>query len=412
MLGKKNGSNGSSSSSFPFLFVLLMFFVLLICVGGEQKREEREEEEEGVFSKEKVNFVRKDLFFDSSLDSDSLIKFWTKERMEAAKPMPFPIYSSSSSSSSSSSQISSDQNTASTSSTSDEESCTGLYETNKSRSWYTNYPGRAVGKLFFFMGKTAFTCSASIVQTKYIWTAGHCLYEQATETYSSKVLFSPGYYDGNSPYGQFTANEIFVPDKWIDLSDRRARSYDYGVLGLTKDVQSAVKSSLPLVVDLSPSTTEYQSVGYPAVDPFNGKYAHICISNMCARDQTTFPDPSPVGISCDATQGSSGGPFMEEKTRIGQSPQYFLASVTSYGLEDRPDVIFGPYFNGGTASFWESILNARVPNQEIDPVKTKGTFTSKYLWIVVVLSAFAVAIGVTLIIRWAVGNSSGPRYET
>ena len=32
---------------------------------------------------------------------------------------------------------------------------------------------------------------------------------------------------------------------------------------------------------------------------------------------------------------------MEEKTRIGQSPQYFLASVTSYGLEDRPDVIFG-----------------------------------------------------------------------
>jgi hypothetical protein len=87
----------------------------------------------------------------------------------------------------------------------------------------------------------------------------------------------------------------------------------------------------------------YQSYGYPAAPPFNGERLWRCTSTLQTQD--TSANPATNGIGCDMTGGSSGGGWI-----VGSS----VYSVNSYGYNNQPDVMYGPY-QGSVA---QSLYNA------------------------------------------------------
>lgn len=93
---------------------------------------------------------------------------------------------------------------------------------------------------------------------------------------------------------------------------------------------------------MTPTAVTYASYGYPAGSPFNGAWENTCTSGSCGRDNSVTP-PS-VSISCDSTGGCSGGPWLVNSNQIG--------SVNSYGYNNQPNVLYGPFFDATTNSFY------------------------------------------------------------
>jgi hypothetical protein len=87
----------------------------------------------------------------------------------------------------------------------------------------------------------------------------------------------------------------------------------------------------------------YQSYGYPAAPPFDGERLWRCTSALQSSD--TDANPPTLGIGCDMTGGSSGGGWI-----VGSN----VVSVNSYGYDNQPDVMYGPY--QGTVA--QSLYNA------------------------------------------------------
>eukprot|EP00009_Paramoeba_aestuarina_P000002 CAMPEP_0201507074 /NCGR_PEP_ID=MMETSP0161_2-20130828/859_1 /ASSEMBLY_ACC=CAM_ASM_000251 /TAXON_ID=180227 /ORGANISM="Neoparamoeba aestuarina, Strain SoJaBio B1-5/56/2" /LENGTH=209 /DNA_ID=CAMNT_0047901347 /DNA_START=103 /DNA_END=729 /DNA_ORIENTATION=- len=137
--------------------------------------------------------------------------------------------------------------------------CSKEYENLTNESHYSEYPFSSVGVLFFELAKVAYQCSASIASGKYIWTAGHCLYDRDTQTYSKKVTFIPGYINGTSAYPQFPLKTTYVPSNWrsTTIENNQSLAFDYSMGELLDNVESSIGSHFDLVVNLVPSDVEY-----------------------------------------------------------------------------------------------------------------------------------------------------------
>src|SRR5207253_1428540 len=84
-------------------------------------------------------------------------------------------------------------------------------------SMYKLSPYRAIGKLFFSIaGQGDFSCSAAVVSSSnksVVWTAGHCVYT-AGVGFHSNFSFVPGRRARSSPFGAWTAKQVFTLAGW------------------------------------------------------------------------------------------------------------------------------------------------------------------------------------------------------
>jgi len=218
----------------------------------------------------------------------------------------------------------------------------GVFTRYTNKADYTKFPLNAVGKIFFTMSGANYVCSGAVVGTatsKTIITAGHCVYDDVANRFATNVQFAPEYFNGNGPLGRYTATKLCTTTQWRD-SDF---GYDYATAQFANSFPTSV-GRLKLVTGLNPtSTLKYHSYGYPAGTPFNGAYINECNSFFCGRDSRA--NPPTVSISCDSTGGSSGGPWTYDNTNI--------ASLNSYGYSNEPNIMYGPYFNAATQTFWD-----------------------------------------------------------
>jgi len=207
-----------------------------------------------------------------------------------------------------------------------------------SDAWYAN--NRAVGKIFFRSGQYDYVCSGSIGANNLVWTAGHCVHD-SKDGWSKNFVFVPGYCldKGTS----FTASNLYTTSQWQTKEDF---SFDYAIAKFTGTPFSALPK-LALVSNLTPSSSSYLSEGYPAGKPFNGSFANTCQSLGCIRDPSGSPNP--VGMSCDSTGGSSGGPWI-----VGGR----IAGLNSYGYDSQPNTMYSPFFNTATNNFFNTVVNA------------------------------------------------------
>ncbi|ROR72475.1 trypsin-like serine peptidase [Bogoriella caseilytica] len=198
-------------------------------------------------------------------------------------------------------------------------------------------PVSHIGKVFFTIAGVDYVCSANSVVSDNdatVATAGHCLNDGAG-TFASDFIFVPAYDNGQAPYGQWPAVDLITASAWSQQEDI---NYDIGFAV----VSSSDGASLTEAVGASgvafnqPRGQSYTAYGYPAGFPFDGETLETC-AGVAQND--TFGGTQSIGIPCDMTGGSSGGPWL-----LGSGPTGVQNSVNSFGYHALPDVMFGPYW--------------------------------------------------------------------
>lgn len=222
------------------------------------------------------------------------------------------------------------------------------------------YPERTHGRVFFRIpGRGSFYCSGTVVRSpgrSAVVTAGHCVYDDVARRFASHWMFTPGYENGDAPYGKWVARRLATTPRWRSKADLR---YDVGVAIVRRNNNGrAIQNRVGArgIAFNQARNHFYRAYGYPAQSPYNGERLYRCDSPYRGDDRE-FSEPRPMRIDCDMTGGSSGGGWV-----VGDS---YVASVISYGYEYPPlycslnpcperDKLFGPYFGNAVRSLYRS----------------------------------------------------------
>jgi hypothetical protein len=193
-----------------------------------------------------------------------------------------------------------------------------------------------IGKVFFTQGGQDYVCSGNAVSSgneSTVATAGHCVNEDGS--WATNWTFAPGYDNGETPYGLWTASDLYSTQQWISGEDM---NYDAAFAVVTPESGSATLTDTvggSAVAFNAQRGQQYTSYGYPAAAPFDGESLENCQGT--AFDDT-LGDTDDQGIDCDMTGGSSGGPWFLGGASGAQN------SVNSFGYTNQADVMYGPYF--------------------------------------------------------------------
>jgi len=225
-------------------------------------------------------------------------------------------------------------------------------------SQYTVYPNRTHGKLFFSQhtptGDGNFVCSGTVVTSVGHWlveTAGHCVANSATHTFSFNVKFVPGYRSGQAPFGSWTASRLWTKADWINNGNLRE---DRGFIIIRKNSSGQRIQDVTGSEGIAFNQSYLQHVvdfGYPAASPFTGETEQLCLASFEETDPfDTNAGSVQWGIGCDQTGGSSGGGWV-----IGYGPGGgFVNGHNDYKYTNpsRPLEMFSPYFDNSELSLY------------------------------------------------------------
>jgi V8-like Glu-specific endopeptidase len=217
----------------------------------------------------------------------------------------------------------------------------------------TAAPYRTSGRVFAVVGQYLVYCSATVVNTankSVVFTAGHCVNSGGPSPtwYGRHWAFIPGYHDGQRPFGTFVARELWSSTPWA-----QSENYDYdfaaAVLGRNSRGQRVAAAVGGRGFASGQSRNQvFEALGYPATEAFNGESLWGCNSPFLRDDPEPIAGgPAALGINCDMTAGSSGGGWIVG----GQN----LNSVTSFGYDGLPDVLFGPYFGQAAWKLYSNV---------------------------------------------------------
>ncbi|MEU0478498.1 peptidase [Streptosporangium sp. NPDC006013] len=214
---------------------------------------------------------------------------------------------------------------------------------------------KTTGRVFFtYQGRNA-SCSANAVTSENrstVITAGHCV--RMGGAFHSNWVFVPGYENGNRPYGTWVATTLYTTPQWNNTED------------INYDVASAVvaplngRSLTDVVggqgVSFNQSRrAQMHSFGYPAAGPYDGSKLVYC----AGRAFDDFLMSRDIGLNCNMTGGSSGGPWFlgfNESTGLGT-----LNSVNSFKYDFASGWMFGPYFGTDAQAVYEAAQTTGAP---------------------------------------------------
>jgi V8-like Glu-specific endopeptidase len=308
--------------------------------------------------------------------ADGATDYWTKERMRDALPAPTPYVSREAAARAAASPSLGEPivvpPTTPRPGTDEAEvgptrTGTGPYPYSRNEIVNTqDFPYSAHGKIFFTDRSNGldYVCSGTIVSTvdpndpegdpgngSVVWTAGHCVFLGSWHT---NWVFVPAYRDGNAPLGEWPAVHLSAPAAWVDGNSLRQ---DLGAAVIDTDPAGRTISSIAGgrgIAFGAARASFYQSFGYPAVNndgaipEFSGEREFVCQSAHGADDDLQGgKGPPTMAIGCDMTGGSSGGGWILENK--------YVASVNSYGYDDEPEVMYGPYHGDEATALYESV---------------------------------------------------------
>lgn len=219
---------------------------------------------------------------------------------------------------------------------------------------YRVYPYRSIGKLFFKRGGRSYVCSAASIGGNAIWSAGHCLHAGNNQSsgWSTNVVFVPAYKDGNAPYGQWKAKQLWVRNAWYKNGNPNGLCQDMGGAILYPKNSKKI-SQVVGWLGFAWNWSRYQhwcQFGYPAASPFNGKRL-IENASSYAYNGSLSCSPKPVGVGSDLTGGSSGGPWI-----IKFGTANYVNGCNSYRRSNKPQEMFSPYFNNNAKSLFDQLM--------------------------------------------------------
>ncbi|MFC1922288.1 trypsin-like serine peptidase [Chloroflexota bacterium] len=229
---------------------------------------------------------------------------------------------------------------------------------------YQVFPYSTIGVLFFSQYGVDYRCSAASIGKDAVWTAGHCIHTgDGTEGgWSEDVIFVPAYKNGEAPFGVWTAYNTWTKGSWYSSKDLR---FDMGGAVLNTNSSgkmiSQVVGNLGFSYNLNSSIELWFNFGYPSEAPFDGRWQYICTGPFAYDDpvgpnlNTPWSPPYPVGMGCDMTRGSSGGPWIKDFSGVAGSAN-FLNGNTSYRHLSNPEELFSPYFGDAAKTLWNQLM--------------------------------------------------------
>lgn len=204
-----------------------------------------------------------------------------------------------------------------------------------------------IGKLYVHLGASDYSCSASVITSENgdtLFTAAACVWDSETQTWTSNVVFVPGYSSGSAPYGTWVWRTVAAMNGWTQFTDfnynvaivllapsstgRHVQDYT-GALGLTINAQKQAQ------------TVAY---GYSS----NVQQGEVLARCSGLATPANIPsDPSFLGmrLPCSVSGGSAGGPWTQDSN--------YQSSVNSFTLASQSNVMFGLYFGDAVLSLWE-----------------------------------------------------------
>jgi V8-like Glu-specific endopeptidase len=368
--------------SMTTLFVLAFFAVALACAPGMAWAASPVQV---VASKDTTNLAA------------SVQNYWTEARLQAAKPMPMPVVSGTEQAAlaelgnkyvpdgppvleRSGKPGTSTVNTLGldVSALLDDSSIEPLFGTSPfSYTRYRNFPDNlaeyqtfphsTIGKLFFTIpGQGNYVCSAAVVNStnlSVVWTAGHCVYTPGVG-FHTNFSFSPARRAASNPYGLWTAKKAFTLEGW----QQNKLQYDHGALVMNRlsGVRIGTKVGFLGFAANLPRQQHWHLAGYPAAArnlgatpsgaQFDGEHLELCSATYAANDNPapgTSADPNTIGVGCDQTGGTSGGPWIKDYSGVNGTTN-LLNGNNSYRYDSGtvPDILrlYGPYFTTGAVN--------------------------------------------------------------
>ncbi|MFC4059277.1 trypsin-like serine peptidase [Planomonospora corallina] len=212
------------------------------------------------------------------------------------------------------------------------------------------------GRVFFtYQGRNA-SCSGTAVTSENrstVITAGHCV--KMGGAFHGNWVFVPGYAGGERPYGTWVATTLYTTPQWNDSED------------IDHDVAAAVVAPLDgrRLTDVvggqgvsfnRARRQQMHAFGYPSAAPYDGSRLVHC-SGRAFDDHLMSRD---LGLGCDMTGGSSGGPWFlgfDERTGTGT-----LNSVNSFKYGFAPGWMFGPYFGPEAHAVYQAAQRTDTPS--------------------------------------------------
>jgi hypothetical protein len=211
------------------------------------------------------------------------------------------------------------------------------------------FPFRTHGKVFFTLGLSDYSCSATAVRSpsrSLVWTAGHCVSDPGPvgPVFATNWEFVPGYKEGRRPFGEWPASSLATTPQWggrgpLDGGDP---AFDFGAAVVAPRASRHLEDAIGArrIAFRGARDKIYSAFGYPAERPppeFDGSHLFVCRSRYRGSDPV-FGPPLPLRISCDMTAGASGGGWV-----VRRGDRRYVASVTSYGYRSQPNSVYGPY---------------------------------------------------------------------
>lgn len=160
----------------------------------------------------------------------------------------------------------------------------------------TSYPWRAQAKLYvkYPNGKT-FICSGTLINPKYLISAGHCVFDKGQGGWATSIEIIPGLDNNYKPYGSVYASYMRTYQGWtIDENS----NYDISLITLNSAIGNTV-GWFGYTYYANPTGVSANIVGYPG-DRDNGLRMYFHYGPVLSTD-TYF-----INYTIDTAPGQSG----------------------------------------------------------------------------------------------------------
>jgi V8-like Glu-specific endopeptidase len=237
-------------------------------------------------------------------------------------------------------------------------SAIGLMSVTDGRPWTgAGLPTTAIGRAFYLddVGDLKY-CTAMSLRSdggNALLTAGHCVINASNGHWFNwdyqynhwgNWIFVPGYNNGNAPYGEWYAHQLWVVPDYVNTQGNY--KYDIGAAVMDSNLSG---QHLQDVVGAEgaqwnwPLEQDVTAFGYPrdGSPSFNGEVLIYCQGR-------TYTDQYAVEtLDCNQGSGASGGPML---ARFDGSFG-FADSMMTYG----PSPTYGAYFGDDMGTLWANI---------------------------------------------------------
>ncbi len=224
------------------------------------------------------------------------------------------------------------------------------YDVNTNEALWKIYPHKWSGLFTFTTPSGNASCSATAISNNHILTAAHCVYDTPSRNkYYTNMAFHPAYRNGSKPYGTFAAAGCRVLTAWVNLSGSYSINswarHDVAVCNAGKNSAGQTLNNAVGWAGRSWNLTYQQlhfNSGYPASNyndaslPSPTAYLRACTAESFQQTTET------LGSGCYYGRGISGGSWLRSYAPFKLQGQ--VNSVNS-GLFIGAQNLYGARFN-------------------------------------------------------------------